>query len=720
MNNSYVYSDNDRLKYNIENVGNGENILYPHELAFLLRLTFSHLNDKILRFTFYWDRLDVKYPELLFFSLIERGYIISCNDWKVLPYIEYKELQHLVKLKKIKCAPDKDGLIKQIKELYSLTEFKETINKKYFILTEKGMDELNKSGYEPRDEYYAWNIFYEKFGENTKNPIIKNFTLENYEIELIADGEEILYSFKEKYWFVANRYCKFENLQNLKIKFKEHIFKFEKVIEYRITIDKKYLVIVQINDNLMKYTKEQIVLNEIRIKNQEIKVTVIDVTLGVISLTEQIPYSFLHYDNISLNEKTKNKRVKLNLEYDNKGIIYDEYINYFFSTDNAIIKIMMEKYYSKNYNIEILPPLLKSDNFSTYKVKVKIKDTEMKRMIMYLYKKGFVQNVCIKGYSLNYIVNHFNAKIRCRYQEFFSEIYEKNFLNLEKEIRKELLINDEYLLDNYLRTIYPNKLIDCYDCLMYYTSNKVVERDSNLKYIYNNEKIMDKKYSTVLYEMRKEKLIPAKWKSEFELYLIISHYYHDSIFQYTSSWLGKQSLDIYIPSIKLAIEYQGIQHYKAIDFFGGEEEFQIRKKLDLEKKNKLKNEGIRLLEWKYDRNVSVKEVGKFFKANSIALPNFENSNINVSYKDVKKSKKISQNKNFPKKSKKQDCIKFNVPIGEFEKVLMFQKDGTFIKGFNTISEAEKFSGIPSKKISDVINGHRKTYKGYVWIRNTKI
>lgn len=61
-----------------------------------------------------------------------------------------------------------------------------------------------------------------------------------------------------------------------------------------------------------------------------------------------------------------------------------------------------------------------------------------------------------------------------------------------------------------------------------------------------------------------------------------------------------------------------------------------------------------------------------------------------------------------------------MPIGISEKVLMYQKDGTFIRGFNTISEAEKFSGIPSKKISDVINGHRKTYRGYVWIRNNKI
>ena len=716
MNDDYVYSDNNRLKYNIENVGNGENILYPHELAFLLRVTFCHLSDKNLKFCFRWEIVDVKYPELLFYSLIERGYITLCDDWRVIPYIKYRDLQQLVKLKHKKFAQNKVGVIKQIKELYSLNEFKETLNKKYFILTEKGMNELSLSGYKPGDEYHAWSLFYEKFGKNKKKPVIKEFTLEDNNVELLVNNGEILYRFNNDFYFTLHRFNKFDDFRNVKIQFNKKSYRFEKVIEYRITMDKKYLVIVQVNDASIKHLEEKFNLDEIRIKNQEIKVTVIDAKSGIKSLIEQIPYSYL-LSSYPMNDKTYNEEIDLNLEYDNNGIVCGEYINYYFSTNNAFIKIMIEQFYSKKYDIELFPSLLKNDIFSTYKVKVKTNDAEMKHMIMYLYKKGLVQNVCIKGYSLNYIVKHFNAHLKCQYQKFFSEIYDKDFLNLEKEIKEELLINDEYSLDNYLRSIYPNKLIDY--GLMYYTSNKVGQRDSNLIFIYDNEKIMDKKYSTVLNEMRKEKLIPAKWKSEFELYLIISHYYHDSIFQYTSSWLEKQSLDIYIPSIKIAIEYQGIQHYKAIDFFGGEEEFQIRKKLDLEKKNKLKSEGIRLLEWKDERKVSEKEVCFFFKSNSIDLPNVEEISTNFLYKDVIESKKKSSKK-LSKKKDKEDCTKFNVPIGISEKVLMYQKDGTFIRGFNTISEAEKFSGIPSKKISDVINGHRKTYRGYVWIRNNKI
>ena len=50
---------------------------------------------------------------------------------------------------------------------------------------------------------------------------------------------------------------------------------------------------------------------------------------------------------------------------------------------------------------------------------------------------------------------------------------------------------------------------------------------------------------------------------------IIHSYYNKEI-------LGKQELDIYIPQYKIAIEYQGKQHFKPVDFGGyGEEMAQI-------------------------------------------------------------------------------------------------------------------------------------------------
>jgi hypothetical protein len=57
--------------------------------------------------------------------------------------------------------------------------------------------------------------------------------------------------------------------------------------------------------------------------------------------------------------------------------------------------------------------------------------------------------------------------------------------------------------------------------------------------------------------------IPSRWRSEKYIYLVSKVLYPDSLYQYRCSWLGNQILDIYIPSISVAIECQGEQHYYA-------------------------------------------------------------------------------------------------------------------------------------------------------------
>ena len=64
-----------------------------------------------------------------------------------------------------------------------------------------------------------------------------------------------------------------------------------------------------------------------------------------------------------------------------------------------------------------------------------------------------------------------------------------------------------------------------------------------------------------------------KWKTEAQLFALVSGFYPDAIYQYRAEWLNRQSLDVYIPSLKIGIEYQGMQHYEPIEYFGGEEHF---------------------------------------------------------------------------------------------------------------------------------------------------
>ena len=64
--------------------------------------------------------------------------------------------------------------------------------------------------------------------------------------------------------------------------------------------------------------------------------------------------------------------------------------------------------------------------------------------------------------------------------------------------------------------------------------------------------------------------------------------------QYNTNWLGKQSLDFYLPDYNIAIECQGIQHFKPIDYFGGIQRFNKTSKMDKIKKKLCNKNNIKL------------------------------------------------------------------------------------------------------------------------------
>jgi hypothetical protein len=76
------------------------------------------------------------------------------------------------------------------------------------------------------------------------------------------------------------------------------------------------------------------------------------------------------------------------------------------------------------------------------------------------------------------------------------------------------------------------------------------------------------------------------WISETELYQKIKNHYQEYtvIHHGKPKWLGRQHFDIWIPELKIAIEYQGLQHDTAVEYFGGEISFEANKKRDEVKK----------------------------------------------------------------------------------------------------------------------------------------
>ena len=77
------------------------------------------------------------------------------------------------------------------------------------------------------------------------------------------------------------------------------------------------------------------------------------------------------------------------------------------------------------------------------------------------------------------------------------------------------------------------------------------------------------------------------WLSETELYTnLMQSFQKDYIVHHgRPEWLNRQHFDIYFPDKNIAIEYQGEQHNKPIDYFGGEESFKKQQELDERKKH---------------------------------------------------------------------------------------------------------------------------------------
>lgn len=73
-----------------------------------------------------------------------------------------------------------------------------------------------------------------------------------------------------------------------------------------------------------------------------------------------------------------------------------------------------------------------------------------------------------------------------------------------------------------------------------------------------------------------ETILYQKIKEKFPNQIVVQHG--------KPKWLGLQHFDIYFPKLNIAIEYQGIQHQKPINFFGGEQAFIKNQERDSRKK----------------------------------------------------------------------------------------------------------------------------------------
>jgi hypothetical protein len=98
-----------------------------------------------------------------------------------------------------------------------------------------------------------------------------------------------------------------------------------------------------------------------------------------------------------------------------------------------------------------------------------------------------------------------------------------------------------------------------------------------------------------------------RWTSETILFQLVKADYGS---EYTlkrhhrPDWLEGLELDIFIVEANIGIEYQGIQHYEAIEHWGGEEALNERQERDKRKKEICDEHGVEIIEVRHDEELS--------------------------------------------------------------------------------------------------------------------
>lgn len=224
------------------------------------------------------------------------------------------------------------------------------------------------------------------------------------------------------------------------------------------------------------------------------------------------------------------------------------------------------------------------------------------------------------------------GKISKKYIDYFEMFYAANTLTISRDPNYQRLFTQHHI-----PTIITNKLTDLvYEKADWFNSFREYQ---DLTFIYSKKQT--KKRSEVYSQLILQGQTSPKWKSEAQLFVIVSSFYPDAIYQYRPDWLHMQSLDIFIPSLSLGIEYQGVQHYEPIEHFGGVEHFIQQQENDQKKKQLCQENGVNLIEWPYSKEVTETEVRKALNISDDVMPQ---KSDNVSYIKAQNKKGIKVTK----------------------------------------------------------------------------
>lgn len=189
----------------------------------------------------------------------------------------------------------------------------------------------------------------------------------------------------------------------------------------------------------------------------------------------------------------------------------------------------------------------------------------------------------------------------------FEESIQKEGLEINSNTHKHI----KYAIENksFLEKICHlclNTNSDLFYCHPMYGSAFKVKYGAYIKNFEIKNQVTERDAENAIREIKGVAKIGERWINETLVFNYISILFPTYTVEREASpsWISQQRLDVYIPELQLAIEYQGEQHYKAVELFGGKEGLKKTKERDQDKLSKCRSNNIDLVYFSYKDNLS--------------------------------------------------------------------------------------------------------------------
>ena len=599
---SETYCDNDLLKELILDAKPSNSGLYPHEIVMIIRTKYGKAKTRNNVFLgIYEYSLHVHHPQLMLDSLVNRGYLREANKNELLRFAPVADLRKVIKTKNLKCKgkSSRENIAELILNNFSYDEVINLLGYNLILPTKKGDKEIEENSYLVENQYTAWQV---NSGYRSKKSV------DNKSVKIDKLKEQTLSISSADSAFLLNKVLiksRFENMYNCE--------------KLNVIVDNQVVSIIRNPVEIipLRKTAKLIVISGTEGSYEYVG---IDLVSKKIIFKEEFQYKIYN-----LGSQTWESRFDRFKRYSTKNrVVDDNKLNLYFSVNNDIGLILLENIFREEVEIKNVKNILPEDATRNIQITIDIENFYLRNLLLYLDEIGILSGPKIKGCSVNDLFFLYRLKRDSQSEIIANDEVLENF-KTELAVKKFLMTNyitDYHEFENRVIDIFPYETL-FQNKIEYILMHALDERSSKkIKgeyHTFNWRKKWEEEVSKLIFKLKEEKLIPPQFINEFALYLLTKNYLPDAVFQYRTLWLNRQSLDIYIPSKKIGIEYQGEQHYRPIEFFGGVEAFEYRLMLDERKRKLCKKNNITLIEWSFEKEVNTKNFLIMIKKHGVKL-----------------------------------------------------------------------------------------------------